>query len=513
MKQSIKFLVLSVLLFSCENELTLPVKEAYQPVDVDAKAGTWKTYILKKPDEIIVAKPGALTTKEYIAEIEQVKTLADSVTAKDKEIIKYWSAGAVYRWNEIARQLVAKYNVPVKPNEDGSYPIANPNLPTENPPFPDANALYTARMLALLSVAQYDALVANWHYKYKFNRPNPYVVDDGVPTLLSKTEIPSFPSEDASVAAASIKILGQMFPAEVKFLEAKAFEAGKARLQAGMNVFSDMLAGSILGDAVAQKVLAYANTDGMADANKQAVLAEQRENAQSLGIKTLWESAENPQRPAMLPNFGTLKTWNFNATILKSIRPTLPFLPESPQWKEELAQLQMLKKNLTVAQKNLANYWSAGSFTHTIAGQWHKICIEEAFNANFSEVRMARSMALLGTALHDAAVASWDVKFLYHAPRPQQFGLQRLVDLPNYPSFTSLHSAIASAAAAVMSGLFPSKSSDFGKLARDASDARLYGLVNFLSDCDMGLTHGNKVGSYALIRAENDNSGLTISTK
>ena len=46
--------------------------------------------------------------------------------------------------------------------------------------FPFANPPYAARAYSYLSVAQYDALKAAWHYKYQYNRPAPANVDDAI---------------------------------------------------------------------------------------------------------------------------------------------------------------------------------------------------------------------------------------------------------------------------------------------------------------------------------------------
>ena len=112
--------------------------------------------------------------------------MAGDLTDEEKDIVKYWSAGAVLRWNEILRELVAKHNLPPYQNADGTYPAPSANNPLAYPQFPFANPPYAARAYAYVSAAQYDALVAAWHYKKLYNRAAPYTVDATVNALITK---------------------------------------------------------------------------------------------------------------------------------------------------------------------------------------------------------------------------------------------------------------------------------------------------------------------------------------
>ncbi|MDQ2862462.1 MAG: PA-phosphatase, partial [Bacteroidota bacterium] len=138
---------------------------ALMPVNLDLNAGTWKTVLLKRPDTFAVIVPAATNSPAYIAEVNEIKGLQQNISSSQKNIIKYWSAGAVLRWNEIMRELVAKYNLPPYQNTDGTYPAPNANNPFGYPQFPFSNPPYAARAFAYISAAQYDALVAAWHYK------------------------------------------------------------------------------------------------------------------------------------------------------------------------------------------------------------------------------------------------------------------------------------------------------------------------------------------------------------
>ena len=161
-KYPIPAIFISLILFSsCEKNINEPVITAYSASNQDLNAGSWKTYILKTADEVVVAEPKAAGTPEYAAEIVKLKSLVASITPEQKKTVAYWGAGAVYRWNEIARELAARYNLAPPSKPDGTYGVPDAANPLAEPKFPFANPPYTARALAYLSVAQYDALVAN----------------------------------------------------------------------------------------------------------------------------------------------------------------------------------------------------------------------------------------------------------------------------------------------------------------------------------------------------------------
>ncbi|GAB3950734.1 hypothetical protein GCM10028805_29370 [Spirosoma harenae] len=499
---------LSAAFISCDKSISEPQRVGYTPASVDEKAGTWKTYVLTAPTDVTVATPTTTASSQYVAELADLKAKSASLTQEQQEAVVYWGAGAVYRWNEIARELCARYNIPPASTPDGKYPVPDAANPLADPKFPFANPPYSSRALAYLSVAQYDALVAAWSYKYKFNRAAPSKTDATIRVALPVSALPSYPSEDAVVAAASAVVLKAMFPGEVPFLDAKLAEHQNSRLWAGMNVSSDIAAGVDLGNQVAAKVMGRARTDGMSAANNQAVTAGMIQAAKERGLTEVWVSQETPARPPMLPNFGAVTTWNFDKATLLQIRPTPPPALNDANYEKDMSELRGINKSQTREQARIANYWADGPGSYTPPGHWHRTAANAANDAKYSEVRMARTLALVGTALMDAAIGCWDAKYFYYYPRPQQFGMKTSVGLPNFPSYPSGHSTFSAAAATVLSSIFPDKAKDFNDQAADASTSRVYGLIHYRFDSNGGLDHGNKIGAYAVARGKADGSGL-----
>lgn len=500
-------MTLTSLLSACDKSITETQTRAYLPGSVDETAGNWKTYVAS-PNTITVAVPESVTSPAYQAELAALKTQSASLTAEQQKAVDYWGAGAVFRWNEIARELAARYNIPPASTPDGKYPLPDAANPLADPRFPFANPPYTSRAFAYLSVAQYDALVSVWKYKYQYKRAAPSKTDAGLRPLLPVSALPSYPSEDAAVASASFAILKAMFPGEVPYLEAKLAEHRNSRIWAAMNVQSDLTAGSDIGTQVAAKAMARAKTDGMSTSNNQTVTADMIQAAKARGLTTVWASQESPIRPPMLPNYGAVTTWNFDKETMLKIRPAAPPALDSPEFKKALDELKQIDKNQTREQARIANYWNDGAGSYTPPGHWNRIAATAALAAHFNEIRMARMMALINTAMQDAAVCCWDTKFYYYFPRPQQFGVKTSLGLPNFPSYTSGHSTFSAAGAEVLSNIFPEQAAYFAAKATEASISRIYGLIHYRFDCEVGLKCGQTIGSYAVARGKADGSGL-----
>ena len=93
------------------------------PIRTDANAGTWKPILLTAANEFAIATPIATTSPDYILQLNEIKSFQANITGEEKKLVNYWGAGAVLRWNEIMRELVAVHNLPPYQNPDGSYQI------------------------------------------------------------------------------------------------------------------------------------------------------------------------------------------------------------------------------------------------------------------------------------------------------------------------------------------------------------------------------------------------------
>jgi membrane-associated phospholipid phosphatase len=510
-KHIISLLPALLLLWGCSKSISdrSQAFPALNPAKTDLNAGTWKPILLNAPDEFAVPAPGAPAGPDYTAQINEIKSSQASMDSREHEALQYWSAGAVLRWNEITRELVAKYNLPPVNNPDGTYPVPDANNPLAYPYFPFSNPPYAARAYAYISAACYDALVACYHYKKLYNRAAPYNVSNTVTALVPKTDLPSYPSEDATVAGVMWEMMKLLFPGEQAFVQEKVNEHLQARIASGANVRSDLDAGFALGRSVALKFVARARTDRAGQAGGSAAIEAQfRQDAIARG-EAPWLSQEFPARPGMLMLFGRVRTWNFDSTTLISIRPPAPPSTSSQQFKNELAEVYEYARNPTREQIRIAQFWADGVGTYTPPGHWNAIACEDFVQRNFSEVRWARNLALLNTAMMDGAIACWDAKYFYFNPRPFQMDnrIKTVVGLPNFPSYTSGHSTFSGAAATVLGFILKDKAESYQAMAREASISRLYGAIHYRSDCEQGLICGQRVGGFAIERGKTDGAG------
>lgn len=498
--------VFFIALGSCEKTPESIDRAPYPETALEPNAENWKTYIVPVGAAVSVPQPEAITSPAYLAELAALKTAMSNATAEQKEATQYWGGNGVVRWHEITRELAANYNTPPNYNADGTYPVPDAANPTVYPRFPFANPPYAARTFALLAVAQYDALVMTWKYKNLHKRLAPYKNDSSINPTIPQNDLPSYPSEDAVVAAASREVLKFLFPGEKEVLDAYATEHKNSRLWAGANVQSDIDAGEIIGAYVAAQVIAYAKTDKMGVANKQADYPLLQEDAKARGLTQLWTSREIPVRPPLLPFYGNVKTWNFTFDDMIAMRPVAPPAIGTPEFQKDLDELKGIAKNRTREQFRIAAYWADGPGTYTPPGHWDRKATELIYESQWNEIRSARALALACTAMQDAGIACWNTKYFYLTQRPSEVtsDITTSTGIPNFPGYTSGHSTFSAAAAEILSHLFPAKAGELQAFAQEASASRIYGGIHFRVDCEKGLEAGKKVGDFAVLRARTD---------
>ena len=205
------------------------------------KVGQWKTWVLTSGTEIQVPAPPAETSDQTKAELAELRQLQKERSPSANTAIQYYNAvPATQRWHDLA------------------FALARAEKQSTN---------RQARLAAILHTALHDAVIVTWAAKYQFNRKPPsQMAPDVTPVVMITGEVPapepSYPSEHAAIAGTAVGILTAFFPKEEANLKAMAAEVGQTRLLMGANYRSDIDAGFALGQAVAQKALARAATDG-----------------------------------------------------------------------------------------------------------------------------------------------------------------------------------------------------------------------------------------------------------
>src|SRR6267154_729714 len=482
------------------------VLPALDPSSLDPTAGSWHMILLTGPTQLAVPAPASITSAAYVAELDAIKTSQANLTADQRKAIAYWSGGGVMRWNQIVRELVARYNLPPAPKDEGGYPVPDAENPFGDPAFPFANPVYAARAYSYVSAAQYDALKSAWYWKFQYNRLSPAKNDGSITALMPVTDLPSYPSEDAVISGVTVEMLKTLFPAAVEEITLKAAEQRNAALWSGKATASDLAAGLALGKSVAAVFLTRAAGDGMKTAGGSAVLWKALADSATARGEVAWVSQDIPARPPMLPLFGQVRAWNMTPADIIAERPPPPPSTASQQMKDETAEVKRTVEHLTSAQLAIAQKWNDGAGTYSPPGHWNDVALEYVRDANMSEVRAARVFALLNMAMLDAGVACWEAKFHYFNPRPSQLdpSIKTEIGLPNFPSYTSGHSTFSAASSAILTYLFPGGATSFAAMRDEAGISRLYGGIHYPSDIEAGKLHGGRVAGYTLTFAQSD---------
>ncbi len=494
-----------VCLLSCEKDIPRYLHyDPYTYAENNENGGDWVPILHPSGESIDIDPPQPTESQAYQEELQAVRTAVENSTAEQKRAVKYWTNNPAIRWNELAMELIAKYNLISGPNADGSYTLPNPANPQGPPPFPFAHPAYACRVLAYMSVAQFDGLISAWHHKYTFNRPAPYEVDGSIDFAYEENDIPSYPSDAAVIARVSKTILTAMFPLEAEYLQDLEDEHLESLIQSGGHVASDLAAGLEIGDAVSATALARAATDGMKDAQTPKAVSDSIKQAALDRFGWAWENLEIPPRPVgSTPFFSKVAMWSLPNVEL--VRPAPPQL-DSQELQEDIKLLKSYAGNMTEEHLRIANYWQDGLGTYTPPGHWNHIANQHMVEYRLNPLQTTRTMAYLNMAIMDAGINCWDAKYYYHFSRPIQLieGFETIAGTPNFPSYTSGHSVFSAAAAEVLAYVFPDEAAKMRAWTEEAAISRVYGGIHWSFDATVGTEQGKAVAEFTLIRVMND---------
>jgi hypothetical protein len=420
------------------------------------------------------------------AELQEIRDLQAGATGEAMERLAFWtSVPSSVRWNEIARSLVIKYQT--------------------DPPM-------ASRVYALVSVAQYDGLVAAGANADRFGRPPPGSLDPGVflldprsvrsggavggaadetaaqkigaqGTAAVETATSSYPSEGAVVGAASAAVLAYLYPDEFAYLEGLLQDQEDALLLAGAAFPSDVEAGALLGRRVAEEVIDHARSDG-SDLVGEVVVP----------VGPGYWTGDDPLRPL----WDRVAPWTTDD--ITRYRPGPPPAYGSPEFVAALEEVRRIADGRTEEERRISEFWADGTGTYTPPGHWNAIACQLIANRGLSELESARTLAVLNIALMDAGISCWDAKYHYWLLRPWMAdpGITTSVARPPFPSYTSGHASFSGAASAVLGCIFPEERDEIAAMAEEAAASRLYGGIHYRFDNEEGLESGRMIGRAAV---------------
>jgi PAP2 superfamily protein len=222
-----------------------PGRWIYAPPPPIARGGLGaRPFFLTSRDQLRPPPPPAFGSDAFNAALAEVRHISDTRTQEQIDIANYWNVNGSARSDAgnmgIARDLIVSYH------------------------RTDAEA---ARIMFLVSAAQFDAAIGCFDAKYSYWFIRPPQADPGIRTVFPTPQHPSYPSAHSCFSGAMAGVLSAVFPSERARLEAVAQEASLSRLYAGIHYRFDMEAGLALGRRAAALALA-ADLDQVAPGTK-----------------------------------------------------------------------------------------------------------------------------------------------------------------------------------------------------------------------------------------------------
>ena len=142
----------------------------------------------------------------------------------------------------------------------------------------------------------------------------------------------------------------------------------------------------------------------------------------------------------------------------------------------------------------------------TPAGLWMEIARDLIVRDGLDAPHAARVLALASVAMADGFICCWDAKYTYWTERPitADSSLDVLIPTPPFPSYTSGHATISTAAATILGHLFPADEDVLLERADEAKRSRLWAGIHFPIDIEMSALDGGMIGRLVVARARDD---------
>jgi len=304
-----------------------------------------------------------------------------------------------------------------------------------------------ARAYALVQVGIYDALIASGD-RLRGRLP-----------------------EHSVAAGTASRVLGYLFPARLDRIQ----EVASAEIALDQGSDGTALGAWMLGSAVGRAVVARGMSDGS--------------DALFTGTPPAGDGIWTGINP-VLPMCGTWKTWVLGSG--SEIVPEPPYPYGSAQDLQDTREVLDVSLSRTPEQIAIVHKWADVS----PPAIWNELLNDRIVAQNLGVAASARAHAYLNVAMADAFIECWACKYKYWIARPFQRipGLVTVIPTPNFPSYTSGHSTISAAAAAVMGEIFPAERDFFAQQSLEAAMSRLYGGIHFRHDNEEGSRVGAIIG-------------------
>ena len=342
------------------------------------------------------------------------------------------------------------------------------------------NPIVSARMYALVGVAQYGAVV------------DADASVDGAATPAVAAGLPDlgrlrFEARRGAVAGASHWVLSSLFPGAATAI-AQRFSDEEAASPPGMrSYFTD---GVTIGKAWGVRMLARA------DGFTTVFLPNYPAPNTGFWVTNPGMAPAGPQFSVMTPYF---------LARADQVRPPPPPAIGSATFNTDLAEVNAFVFNRTSKQLEAAVNLNLNIGTYTPLGYWDVLAAQYIAERDFDERGAAHVFALTNAATMDAVIGCWDAKYHYFYMRPWQANPALTatpallpIGRPNHPSYPSGHSCVSAAAAEVLRTFFPEHADFLNAQVVAAGMSRIYAGIHYRFDITAGQTLGRQAAGVAL---------------
>ncbi|MBN8584679.1 MAG: vanadium-dependent haloperoxidase [Ignavibacteria bacterium] len=269
----------------------------------------------------------------------------------------------------------------------------------------------------------------------------------------------------------------------------------------------------ILGEAIAVKILEWANNDGFyringAPYNPPSIF----ENPAN------WEPI-NPGDTAVEPYWGTLRTFAVQSASSNYLAPSYSFdtTAGSPFYIDQL-EIKQIRENITPEQREIALFWRDKQLTLQPPGHWVSIVYQMISKHGYKLDKAAEAFGYLGIGIGDAFISCWYAKYFDNYLRPQSFirrymqpGWTPLLPTPPFPDYPSGHSTSSGTCSYLLTKVFgelpftdtthlrigmpPRSFNNFKEAAVECSNSRIYGGIHYRNACENGVLMGENIGA------------------
>jgi hypothetical protein len=194
--------------------------------------GGVRPFLLATPSEFRAPPPPPLKSAEFLTTLGEVRRISDTRSYEQLRYARYWEnlTGAFTAgvWNDFAREAIAARGL---------------------------GEAESARALALMHMAGFDAILACHDSKYVYWVPRPTQMDPGIKLAVGAPNHPSYPSNHACISGAMGLVLDAHFPEQRGRFAAIARQAGESRIYGGIHYRIDVDEGMNIARKIASRAM------------------------------------------------------------------------------------------------------------------------------------------------------------------------------------------------------------------------------------------------------------------